>query len=156
MVGDEDEVVRSEGGGTEVPRVRFDSKIAVVLCQDLAIWQKLNMTAFLASGVAASEPSVIGEPYGDASGNAYLAMFGQPVLVFAGSAEVVRCAYERAMERGIRLALFTEELFATGNDRDNRAAVEVLTRAELRVVGFAFRAERKAADKVLKGLALHR
>ena len=33
--------------------VRFDTKIAIVLRDDLETWQKLNVTAFLASGVAA-------------------------------------------------------------------------------------------------------
>ena len=33
--------------------MRFESKIAVVLAEDLAVWQKLNVTAFLASGIAA-------------------------------------------------------------------------------------------------------
>jgi hypothetical protein len=32
--------------------MRFDTKIGIVVREDLAIWQKLNVTAFLASGVA--------------------------------------------------------------------------------------------------------
>ncbi|SFQ39113.1 Protein of unknown function [Amycolatopsis rubida] len=31
---------------------RFDTKIAVLLRDDLASWQRLNVTAFLVSGVA--------------------------------------------------------------------------------------------------------
>ncbi|HLI13612.1 MAG TPA: DUF2000 domain-containing protein [Alphaproteobacteria bacterium] len=138
------------------PPIRFDTKIAIVLRDDLASWQKLNVAAFLASGIAGGDPDVIGQPYDDASGNGYLAMFRQPVLVFAGSGEAIRAAYDRAMARGLRLAIFTEALFATGNDGDNRAAVRACPREALVLVGFAFRAERKAADKVLKGLALHR
>lgn len=120
------------------------------------MWQKLNVTAFLASAIAGGEPGVMGAPYGDASGNAYLAMFRQPVLVFAGSAEGVRAAHERAFARNIPMAIFTQELFATGNDDDNRAAVKRFPREALNLAGIAFRAERKAADKVLKGLSLHR
>jgi hypothetical protein len=78
------------------------------------------------------------------------------VLVFAGTAEQVRAAYERAMARGLAFSLFTEPLFTTGNDAGNRAAVRASPREALAVVGFAFRAERKLADKVLKGLVLHR
>ena len=154
MIGEESETMHPGSGAA--PRVRFESKIAVVLREDLAIWQKLNATAFLASGVAASEPAAIGEPYEDGSGNRYLAMFRQPVLVFAGTAEQVRAAYERAMARELAFSLFTEPLFTTGNDADNRAAVRASPREALAVVGFAFRAERKLADKVLKGLVLHR
>ena len=154
MVGEKDAAAGVEAAGA--PPLRFDSKIAVVLREDLAVWQKLNVTAFLASAIAAGEPGVIGAAYGDASGNAYLAMFRQPVLVFAGPAASVRGAYERAMARRIPLALFTQELFATGNDEDNRAAVRRVAREALELAGIAFRAERKAADKVLKGLSLHR
>jgi hypothetical protein len=59
------------------------------------------------------------------------------------------------MGLGLRAAIFTEELFSTGNDVDNRAAVMATPREALRLVGFAFRAPRKAADKVLAGLKLH-
>ncbi len=34
--------------------VRFDTKIAIAVRADLQQWQKLNVTAFLASGIAAS------------------------------------------------------------------------------------------------------
>ena len=47
--------------------MRFDTKIAIVLRDDLETWQKLNVTAFLASGVAAN-PELLGEPYADADG----------------------------------------------------------------------------------------
>jgi hypothetical protein len=83
-------------------------------------------------------------------------MFAQPVLIFAGTAEQLRAAYERAMARNMRIAVYTNELFATNNDVDNRAAVRAVPRAALRLAGFALRAERREADKVLKGLTLHR
>ncbi len=40
----------------------FDTKIALVIRDDLATWQKMNVAAFLASGIAASHPESIGEP----------------------------------------------------------------------------------------------
>ena len=33
----------------------FDTKIAIVVREDLAVWQKLNVTAFLTSGVVGSD-----------------------------------------------------------------------------------------------------
>ena len=42
--------------------VRFDTKIAIAVRADLQQWQKLNVTAFLASGIAASTGEVIGKP----------------------------------------------------------------------------------------------
>jgi hypothetical protein len=142
-------------GGEQAERGRIDTKIAVVLREDLEIWQKLNVTAFLASGVAATAPASIGEPYRDGSGTQYLPMFGQPVMVFAGSPEQVRGAYERALAREVVPSIFTADLFRTGNDIDNRAAVAAVAAADLDLVGIAFRADRRVADKVLKGLALH-
>lgn len=136
--------------------MRFETKIAVALKEDLAPWQKLNVTAFTVSGIAGTDPDAIGEPYVDGSGNTYLPMFRQPVMVFAGTAEQLRAAYERAMEQGLRFAIFTQDLFATGHDAANRAAVQAVARDALAIVGLALRGERKAVDKVLKGLALHK
>ncbi|HLZ67944.1 MAG TPA: DUF2000 domain-containing protein [Aliidongia sp.] len=135
--------------------MRFDTKIAVALRADLPVWQKLNITAFTVSGIAGTDPATVGEPYEDASGQTYLPMFRQPVLVFAGEAADLRRAYERAMERGVRLSIFTEELFATGHDEANRAAVKAVPSTELNLVGLAMRGERKEVDKILKGLTLH-
>jgi len=136
--------------------VQFDTKIAVVLREDLAVWQKLNVTAFTVSAVAGATTGLLGEPYEDASGLTYLPMVRQPMLIFSGEAAAVRRAYERALARGVPLAIFTEELFTTGHDEANRAAVRAVASADLQLVGLAFRTEKRVADKVLKGLTLHR
>jgi hypothetical protein len=82
-------------------------------------------------------------------------MFGQPVLVFAGDAATVRAAHGRALARGLALAVFTRELFATGNDVDNRAAVAAVPREKLDLVGVAVHGPRGAVDKALAGARLH-
>jgi hypothetical protein len=146
----------SSGDAERSGPVRFNTKIAVVLREDLAVWQKLNMTAFLVSGVAGTDADTIGEPYEDASGHRYLPMFRQPVLVFAGSAEQLRRAYDRLRAGGLCFSVFTDDLFATGNDGDNRAAVKAVRSEDLRIAGMALRGDRKAVDKALKGLSLHR
>ena len=135
--------------------MRFDTKIAVVLREDLPVWQKANVTAFLVSGIAGTEPETIGEPYEDGSGNRYLPMFRQPVLIFAADAAGMRRAYERALERGIELAVYTRELFATGHDAANRAAVAEVTADELDLVGIAMWADKKLVDRVLDKLRPH-
>ncbi len=135
--------------------MRFDTKIAIVVREDLETWQKLNVTAFLSAAIGAASDGVIGEPYEDGSGHKYLAMLVQPVMVFRASAEQIRAAYERAVARDARLAIFTEELFATDNDVDNRAAVAVVPTAELRLVGLALHEDRRVVDKVLRGFKLH-
>jgi hypothetical protein len=136
--------------------MEFETKLAVVLLEDLPTWQKTNATAFLVSGFAAAEPSVVGEPYVDGSGNEYLPMFVQPVMVYAGDRAGVRRAYERARARGVRqLAIFTRELFSTGHDDANRAAVAAVPADELDLVALALRAERKTVDRVLDKLRPH-
>jgi len=135
--------------------MHFDTKIAVVLRDDLAVWQKTNVTAFLVSGIAGTVPDVVGEPYRDASGNEYLPMFVQPVLVYRADAGALRRAYARARDRDVTLAVYTADLFETGHDAANRAAVAAVPEDELDLVGIAFRAERKVVDKVVDGLRFH-
>jgi hypothetical protein len=135
--------------------VQFDTKIAVVLRDDLAAWQKANVTAFLVSGIAGTVPGLVGEPYGDASGNEYLPMFVQPVLVYQADAPALRRAYERALGRDVSMAIYTADLFETGHDEANRAAVAGVSSDELDLVGIAFRAERRTVDKVVDGLRFH-
>lgn len=135
--------------------MRFETKIAVVVRTDLPVWQRLNMVAFLVSGLAASVDGLVGLPYADASGRRYLPMFRQPVLIFGADGAQLRAAYERATARELSLSLFTDDLFATGHDEANRAAVAAVLSAELRLAGLALHAERKQVDAVVKGLSLH-
>jgi hypothetical protein len=135
--------------------MQFETKIAVVLRDDLAVWQKTNITAFLTSGIAGTDPTVVGPPYEDASGNEYLPMFVQPVLVYEADAAGLRRAYERAMARSVKPAIYTTELFSTNHDEANRAAVASVPADALDLVGIAFRAERKTVDKVVDRLRFH-
>jgi hypothetical protein len=135
--------------------VQLETKIAVVLRDDLAVWQKTNVTAFLVSGIAGTVNGVVGEPYRDASGNEYLPMFVQPVLVYETDAAGLRRAYERAMDRGVTPAVYTKDLFVTGDDEANRAAVAAVEAADLDLVGLAFRADRKVVDKIVDRLRFH-
>lgn len=134
----------------------FDTKAAVVVRDDLAVWQRLNVVAFLISGVVggAAEP-VVGEPYEDADGQRYLAMLVQPVLVFEAAKAKLATVHARALERGVPIAIYTAELFATGHDEANRAAVRSVPTSELDLVGLALRAPHKQADGVLRGLRRH-
>jgi hypothetical protein len=135
--------------------VRFETKIAVLLRDDLLTWQRLNITAFLVSGIGTLVPEVIGEQYEDASGVLYAPMFRQPVLIFEGGEELVRSAHERALGRHLPVAVFTADLFATANDRDNRAAVRAVPTEKLDLVGIAVYGPRNAVDKVMKGARMH-
>ncbi len=136
-------------------KIGFTTKIAIVVREDLAQWQKLNVTAFLASGIAASVPACIGEAYIDAAGRRYAAMCGQPILVFAGALADLQTAHRRAAEQDLLIVPYVEAMFATGHDAANRAVFaegEVTAQAW---AGLAVHGERKAVDKALKGLKLH-
>jgi len=140
--------------GTNEP-IRFDTKIAVLLREDLEPWQRLNVTAFLVSGLGPTLPEVIGDPYEDADGVGYLPMFRQPVLIFEGTKELLGAAHTRALSRSLPRALFTADLFTTGNDRDNRAAVRAVPTEQLDLVGLAVYGPRNGVDKVMKGARMH-
>ena len=134
----------------------FDTKVAIAVREDLAAWQRLNVTAFLISGViAAAGGEAIGEDYLDADGNRYLPLLVQPVLVLEGSAERLAAARERARNRGVPIALYTAQMFSTGHDAANRAAVSAVAAADLDVVGIGLRAAHRDADAVLRGLSRH-
>jgi hypothetical protein len=134
----------------------FSTKIAVVVRDDLAPWQRLNVTAFLISGVtAAAGKEAIGEDYLDADGNRYLPLLVQPVLIFEGSGEKLKTVRERAQRREVPVALYTADMFETGHDAANRAAVAAVAAADLDVAGVALRASHRDADAVLRGLRRH-
>lgn len=135
--------------------MNFDSKIAIVVRDDLATWQKLNVTAFLTSGLVGANGDLLGEPYMDADGNAYHALAIQPMIVLAADAATIRKIYERGMTRNARLSLYTYEMFSTGHEAANRAAVAQFHAADLNIVGLALREERKLVDKITKGARMH-
>lgn len=135
--------------------MRFDTKIAIAVAEDLAAWQKLNVTAFLASAVAGGVPGLTGERYQDGSGHTYLPMFRQPVLIYAADAQALGRVRAQATDRGMDVAVYIEEMFKTGHDEANRAAVLAVTAEEMPLVGVAVHGPKNAVDKVLKGLRLH-
>jgi hypothetical protein len=82
-------------------------------------------------------------------------MIRQPVLVLSGSAELLRTARARALDRGLTPAVFTAELFSTPGDEQNRAAVRGVPGADLDLVGIAVHGPKNAVDKVTKGARMH-
>jgi len=131
--------------------MRFDTKIAIAVRAELAQWQQLNVTAFLASGIAAASPETIGKPYEDGAGNTYAELFRQPVLVYQGAD--LSDVHARALARGLSIAVYTMEMFSTGNDDDNRAVV--LAASVLDLAGIAVYGPRNSVDKAIKGVTLH-
>jgi hypothetical protein len=135
--------------------MRFDTKIVVVVRDDLETWQRLNVTAFLVSGVTHAFPQLVGEAYADADGTAYLPLLGQPVVVLEADAATLTQVHGRALGRELPVAVYTREMFSTGHDEANRAAVAAVPRAELDLVGLAVHGPRNGVDKTVKGAQLH-
>ena len=119
--------------------------------EDLAAWQKLNVTAFLSGGLAGCYREMVGERYSDASGGDYGPLVRQPILVFTGAKEELARSLTRARDRGIMPSIYTVDLFRTFN----RAAVAGVSTSELDLAGIALYGQRKLVDKVIKGLKLH-
>lgn len=133
----------------------FDTKFAIVLREDLAVWQKLNVTAFLTSGVVAQFPDIIGEAYRDRDGNIYNPLSIQPVIVLSADGSTLGAIQRRALERGVTTSLYVEEMFSTGHDAANRAVFAAFAPDDARVVGIALRGEKKLVDKITKGARMH-
>ncbi|MEO2144825.1 MAG: DUF2000 family protein [bacterium] len=131
-----------------------NSKIAVVVREDLEVWQKLNVTAFTISGIAGTQ-EVMGKEYEDGSNRKYLPMIMQPILIFSAGRDEIRMVYAKAVSRDVVMTIYTEELFSTPNDDANRTAVRAVGSDDLKLVGMALRGRKKPMDRILKGLTLH-
>lgn len=134
----------------------FDTKIAIVLRDDLAPWQELNVTAFLTSGIIAQNPAIIGEAYRDAAGHVYNPMSIQPIVVLTADQETLRTIHRRSLEREVMTSAYIDEMFSTGHDAANREVFAQFAPEDAKLVGIALRAEKKIADKITKDSKMHR
>jgi len=133
----------------------FDTKVAILVLEDLAVWQKLNVAAFLATGIAGAAPEAMGEPYEDAAGRRHARLLGQPILIFAAGAEVLQRAYRQSIERNLTRAAYVRAMFTTGHDAANRAVFRNEPADQPDLVGLALRGFRKDVEKATKGASLH-
>lgn len=133
--------------------MNLEKKIAIVVREDLLTWQKLNVTAFLASGFGTLD--IMGERYKDKSGKVYLPMSGQPILVYAANKEEMKTILAKAVNRDIEISIYNEEMFSTNNDVDNRAMIEKYETEELEPVGIGLCGKKQHVDKTLHGYKLH-
>lgn len=133
----------------------FDTKIAILLNPDLETWQKLNVTAFLASGITAALPNLVGEPYVDAAGRSHARLLVHPMLVFAADPDVLRRAWTQAINRDLLRVPYVRAMFSTGHDEANRAVFRAEPADAPDLVGLAIYGPKKEVDKVTKGASLH-
>lgn len=135
--------------------MEFDTKIKIALKSDLEMWQKLNVTAFLASGIAGTE-DIVGRPYVDKDGVEYLPMSQQPIMIHSASGEELNELLKKALTKNATISIFTKELFNTYNDEDNRHMVSQFKTDELNLVGIGIHGKKNHVDRLFKGLELHR
>ncbi|WP_419800617.1 DUF2000 family protein [Mucilaginibacter sp.] len=133
-----------------------ENKIALVILADLATWQKLNVTAFLASSMAIAFPDIHGAALVSASGTAYLPFMKQPVLVYAAETqEQLQRAFNRAKERELQIGIYTKELFVTKNEEQNLIEIAKQNDDNLNLAGILIYGESKKVDKAVEKLKLH-
>ena len=135
--------------------MEFETKVAIVVAEDLESWQKLNVVSFLTSGIVGQFPKIIGDVYIDKSESEYWPLSIQPTMILKASREKLQTILLRTKSRGIGAALYIEDMFATGHDAANRGTVRGYATEDLPVVGIGIRADKKIVDKVLKGARLH-
>jgi hypothetical protein len=135
--------------------LQFDTKVVILVLQDLETWQKLNVTAFLATGIAGEAPEAMGEPYEDASGRRFARLLGQPMMIFAATPADLARAHRQAIERGLTCAAYVRAMFSTGHDEANRTAFRAERAEAPDLVGLALRGPKKDVEKAVKGTKLH-
>ncbi|MDC2981520.1 DUF2000 family protein [SAR116 cluster bacterium] len=129
----------------------FDTKIAIIIREDLATWQKLNVTAFQMSGITGANPGIVGKTHQDRGGKRQLAMSVQPVIVLAGTANVLTNIRNCINDTRVDTVGYIEEMFSTGHDEASRAIFAEHDATEANTVGIALRADKKIVDKITKG-----
>lgn len=134
----------------------FDSKVTLIVRNDLATWQRLNVVAFLATGIASAAPEIMGESYIDAAGNHYGNLSGQPMLIFETDLEGLQRARRLGLEYGVTIIPYVFAMFSTKNDDANRSVFLAEDPTNMNLVGLALRGPKKAIDKAVKGLSLHK
>ena len=134
----------------------FDTKIALIVRDDLEDWQKLNVTAFLMSGIVGANPDLIGEIYKDKDGKTHLPISRQPEIMLTGAANVLTNIRFRADQRKVETVAYIEEMFNTGNDEANRGDFAEHEASEANTVGMALMADKKIVDKITKGAKMHK
>ena len=134
---------------------RFSTKIAIIVRSDLLTWQKLNVTAFLTSGVLGGDKDLLGDDYEDASQVTYNPLIIQPIIVLTTDGAGLSKIHRRAIGRAVRLSIYIEDMFTTTHDSANRAAVRRYVTEDLKLVGLALRDDRKVVDKITAGARMH-
>ena len=106
------------------------------------------------SGIGGRE-DVLGEAYVDGAGHTYLPMSKQPIMIYTANGEQLKELLLKSLNKDVNMAIYTEELFNTYNDVDNRAKVAEFNTQDLNLVGVGMIGKKNHVDRLIKGLSLH-
>jgi hypothetical protein len=98
----------------------FDTKVAIVVRDDLAAWPAECDRVLMTGIVAVAGAEAIGEEHIDGDGCRYLPLPVQPVLVFEAPGGKLRTMHERAARREVPVAIYTADMFATATPPSRR------------------------------------
>lgn len=134
----------------------YEKKIAIIIKNGLADWQKLNVAAFLAGSVAIKFEETHGKSFVNASGSVYLPFIKNPILIYkADNNSQLERAFKRAKERELHIGIYTLPLFDTKNEEENLIEISKCTDDEQELAGIVIYGENKKIDKALDGLKFH-
>lgn len=134
----------------------YDKKVAIVIKDDLLIWQKLNVVSFLAGSIAIEFPETHGEDFVTADNVRFLPFIKNPTLIYkAETQEKLQRAFLRSKDRELSIGIYTKPLFDTRSGEENILEIAKQTTDNLDLVGFIVYGENKKVDKALDGLKFH-
>lgn len=136
-------------------RMDKPAKTAILLLDSLPSWKKLNVTAFLATGIGDASPEAMGERYRDGFGREYTRLFEEPIVVFTASLGTLQRALRVGHEKALVRSAYIEAMFQQSNGDAGRRVFQADEPESLDLVGVALRGSRKDIDKATKNGSLH-
>jgi hypothetical protein len=131
------------------------TKVAVLVLEDLETWQKLNVAAFLATGIAGAAPEALGGRYEDGDGRAFAGLLAQPITILQARPDDLARAHRQGIARGLTRAAYVRAMFSAGENSVSREAFRAEPPDAPDLVGLALRGASKNVDKAVKGARLH-
>lgn len=134
----------------------YEKKVAIVIKNDLLVWQKLNVVSFLASSIAIQFPETHGENLVTADKVKFLPFLKHPILVYkADTTEKLKRVFQRSRDRELAIGIYTKSLFDTRSGDENIIEISSHAADNLDLVGIIVYGENKKVDKALDGLKFH-
>lgn len=127
----------------------IDKKIAIAISDHLLIEQKLQVVAFLTSGLVAQHSDVMGAPYEDFEGNLFSPVMKCYPHIHCVDEMAIGNMHHRAISQSIMITVFVEEWFGMADDEARRAIFQHFDPNTVNVVGMAIYAPRDTVAQVL-------